>query len=90
MTIAHYQTTENRIKAELNTVQNKSKCKLIQELLPLGKDVAELLSQFHHDYTVYNIGDALIIKSPMIKNSRRRWIWQSNAEKPQWRELIES
>ena len=88
MTIAHYQTTENLIKAELNTAKNKSK--FIRELLQLGNDVAELLSQFEQDHSVYNIGNALIIKSPVTKNSRRRWIWQSNAEKPQWRELIES
>ena len=88
MTIAHYQTTENRIKAELNTAENKSK--FIRELLQLGNDVAELLSQFGQDHSVYNIGNALIIKSPITKNSRRGWIWQSNAEKPQWRELIES
>lgn len=88
MTIAHYQTTENRIKAELNTSKNKSKP--IRELLTLGDDVAELLSQFPHNYSVYNIGDALIVKSPILKNTRRRWIWQTSTEKPHWRELIES
>jgi hypothetical protein len=87
MTIEHYQTTVNRIKKELN--KNNQPPKTVRELLHFGRDISELLSQFHLDYMVFDIGEALIIKSA-LKGKVNRWIFTTRAETPYWRELIES
>jgi hypothetical protein len=87
MNIAHYQTTVNRIKEALN--HNNQPPKTVRELLPLDKDISDLLSNFQLDYMVFNIGEALIIKSA-LRGKVRRWIFTTSAETPHWRELIES
>jgi hypothetical protein len=87
MTIAHYQTTVNRIKELLN--HKNQPPKTVRELMPLGEDISELLSKFHLDYMVFDIGEALIIKSA-LEGKVKRWIFTTRAEIPYWRELMES
>jgi hypothetical protein len=57
--------------------------------MPLGEDISELLSKFHLDYMVFDIGEALIIKSA-LEGKVKRWIFTTRAEIPYWRELMES
>ncbi len=88
MTLAHYHTTANLIKEHLNP--NNNPPKKVKDLILIDINIAEFLSQFPDNYTVWNIGDALVVKSPMIRQKRRRWIWYTYAETPYWKEFLES
>jgi hypothetical protein len=87
MTIVCYQPIVIRIKELLNPKNDPPKT--VAELRAEGEDIAEFLAQFPWDYKVFQIGEALIVKSllPGERNAHR-WIWCTVSETPHWKPLI--
>jgi hypothetical protein len=87
MTIVCYQPIVIRIKAILNPKNEPPKT--VAELQAEGEDIAEFLAQFPGNYKVFQIGEALIVKSLLAdERNTRRWIWCTVSDTPHWKPLI--